>query len=146
MKNYFFHNALFLLFLFGFTIACGSMHRTPTDVDKERISLDSKEITPKNYETTSNSWEHMLNRVSGLMIAGTYPNFSIKIRGSFSIYADTEPLFVVDGTPLAGNFSALAQTVNVTDVKSIRVLRGPEASMYGTRGGNGVIVVKTKKE
>jgi TonB-dependent SusC/RagA subfamily outer membrane receptor len=61
---------------------------------------------------------------------------SIKISGSSSLNASTEPLFVVDGIIVNSIEDISPQTV-----KSIEVLKGPDASVYGMRGANGVIVI-----
>lgn len=65
----------------------------------------------------------------------------IRIRGATSLYGSNEPLFVVDGVPLAGGLPYL----NPSDVKSVSVLKGAEGAIYGSRGANGVILVTTKR-
>lgn len=59
-----------------------------------------------------------------------------------SINGDPEPLYIIDRVPLnADNFKSL----NPADIISIDVLKDAEAtSIYGNRGENGVIIVKTK--
>lgn len=64
------------------------------------------------------------------------------IRGTSSLYADTQPLVVVDGFPIEGTFSS----INPNDVESVTVLKdAAAASIWGARSANGVIVVTTKK-
>ena len=64
------------------------------------------------------------------------------IRGTSSLYANTEPLVVVDGFPIEGTFSS----INPNDVESVTVLKdAAAASIWGARSANGVIVVTTKK-
>jgi TonB-dependent SusC/RagA subfamily outer membrane receptor len=75
------------------------------------------------------------------MIRGRFPGVdvtgnSIKIMGSSSLNINTEPLLVVDGVIVNSIDDISPQTV-----KSIEVLKGPAASVYGTRGANGVIVI-----
>ena len=66
---------------------------------------------------------------------------SMLIRGINSINAGTEPLYVVDGMPYDGPIDM----INPNDIESIKVLKDPaETSIYGIRGGNGVVVIKTK--
>ena len=69
---------------------------------------------------------------------------SIRIRGSRSINGNDEPLFVLDGYP-QHNGSASLSDLDPHDIKSIEVLKGAEASVYGARGANGVILISTKK-
>ena len=67
---------------------------------------------------------------------------SLLIRGIGSINAGTEPLYVVDGMVYNGPINM----INPSDIESIKVLKDPaETSIYGIRGGNGVVVITTKK-
>jgi TonB-linked SusC/RagA family outer membrane protein len=85
--------------------------------------------------------------------------FSIQVRGTGSISANTEPLYVVDGFPLEP--SGLATTgggadgsfargnpldnINPNDIESIQVLKdAASAAIYGSRASNGVVIIKTK--
>ena len=64
------------------------------------------------------------------------------IRGISSINASTEPLIVLDGIPTNAN---QFRNLNSEDIESITVLRDAAAtSIYGNRGANGVLLVKTK--
>jgi len=79
-------------------------------------------------------------------------NSQIRIRGTSSINAGSEPLWVVDGIPvMSGNQSYFTNTgnamaaVNPNDIESITVLKDAAAtSVYGSRAANGVILVTTK--
>lgn len=68
---------------------------------------------------------------------------SMRIRGVNSINADTEPLFILDGSPVpASIFNAL----NANDVENITVMKDASAtSIYGSRAANGVVFITTKK-
>jgi TonB-linked SusC/RagA family outer membrane protein len=83
--------------------------------------------------------------IPGVMIqtssAGSVSNEEIMIRGRNSIKASNRPLIVVDGIPYNGELRDL----NPNDVKSIEILKDASAaSIYGSRGANGVILVTTK--
>lgn len=67
----------------------------------------------------------------------------VSIRGLGSINGDVNPLYVVDGVPIANNsFAAL----NPEDFETIHVLKDAAATaQYGSRAANGVIVITTKK-
>ncbi|MDD3561954.1 SusC/RagA family TonB-linked outer membrane protein [Petrimonas mucosa] len=77
---------------------------------------------------------------------------SIRIRGTSSINAGNNPLWVVDGIPvLTGNTNDFLNTGNAlasispNDIESITVLKdAAAASIYGSRAANGVILVTTK--
>ena len=79
----------------------------------------------------------------------------IRIRGSHSITGGTQPLIVVDGSPInnseigssTGGYTQMnrAMDINPKDIESIDVLKGPAAAaLYGARAQNGVILIKTK--
>jgi TonB-linked SusC/RagA family outer membrane protein len=66
----------------------------------------------------------------------------ISIRGQSTIFARTSPLIVVDNYAYEGDINS----INPNDVESITVLKdAAAASIWGTRAGNGVIVITTKK-
>ncbi len=84
---------------------------------------------------------------------------SIRIRGAGSIRSNNNPLFVVDGVPLAGGTQPAASDVgmgttgdtnplnfiNPSDIKSISILKDASATaVYGSRGANGVVIITTK--
>jgi len=84
---------------------------------------------------------------------------SIRIRGTNTLNASAEPLIVIDGIPYSTdisddfNFSTAneedyGQLLNIapTDIESIEVLKGSGATaIWGTKGGNGVLVISTKR-
>lgn len=77
---------------------------------------------------------------------------NIRIRGTSSINASNEPLWIIDGVPVnSGDASRLTTTANLlstlnpNDIESISVLKDAASqSIYGSRAANGVIVVTTK--
>ncbi len=65
------------------------------------------------------------------------------IRGLSTINASTDPLYVIDGVSYSSN---QFRNINVNDIEDIRILRDAAGtSIYGNRGANGVIVIKTKQ-
>ncbi len=107
----------------------------------------------------SASFEGMLQgKVSGLKWSPSSgqagSSVSMRIRGTGSMNATNEPLFVIDGVPvIQGNVSNLSQvsfnvmnTINPSDIESFTVLKDAAASsLYGSRAANGVILITTKK-
>lgn len=88
---------------------------------------------------------------SGVLGAST----QIRIRGAASITGGGQPLFVVDGVPLNDNAYSTNQggsaplnpllNINANDIESMTVLKDAAAvSIYGSRGSNGVVLIKTK--
>ena len=65
---------------------------------------------------------------------------SLRVRGSASVNAESDPLYVIDGIPVDDLTS-----VNPSDIQSIEVLKdASSAAIYGSRGANGVIIITTK--
>ncbi|MEP1260024.1 SusC/RagA family TonB-linked outer membrane protein, partial [Algoriphagus sp.] len=66
----------------------------------------------------------------------------VRIRGRRSFNASNEPLYVVDGIPLAGGID----DINPQDITSMEVLKDASATaIYGSRGSNGVVLITTKR-
>lgn len=96
---------------------------------------------------------------AGVFIAGLNGKATgstrMRIRGSSSITAGNQPLFVVDGIPVTtealnnNDFSAAINpltSINFNDVESIEILKdAASAAIYGSRGANGVVIVTTRK-
>ncbi|MEO0877939.1 MAG: TonB-dependent receptor plug domain-containing protein, partial [Bacteroidota bacterium] len=102
---------------------------------------DLSEIPANNIE------ELVQGRVPGLVISNTGDSpgqgLNVRIRGASS-FTNSTPLIVVDGFPL-GNAGNLNQ-INPFDIVSVEVLKDASAaSVYGSRGANGVILVTTRR-
>ena len=117
--------------------------------------------------------EIMLSRETNLVaaLAGKAPNVEvttsggdpgagsyIRIRGANSLLGSNQPLFVVDGQPINNASDTIgentagvvvgnrAMDINPSDIESIQILKGAAAAaIYGSRAGNGVILVTTKR-
>jgi TonB-linked SusC/RagA family outer membrane protein len=75
-------------------------------------------------------------------INGSAGQVDISIRGQNTLFANSQPLVVVDGFPYDGDLN----NINPNDIQSITVLKDASAaSIWGVRSGNGVIVLTTKK-
>ena len=85
-------------------------------------------------------------RFPGVTVRETGDGIAVLIRGGTSAYGNNEPLYVVDGMIVQPGTSGALSGISPSDVEAIRVLKDPaELTMYGSRGANGVIVIKTKK-
>lgn len=82
-------------------------------------------------------YDMMRGRIAGVVVQ---QDNTIIVRGINSIRNNSEPLFIVDG-----NFVQSIDFVVPNQVLSITVLKDAEASIYGSRGASGVIVIKLKK-
>jgi TonB-dependent SusC/RagA subfamily outer membrane receptor len=88
--------------------------------------------TKKRFSGYQNIYEMIKGEVPGVQVNGN----SIMIQGPSSIRASTEPLFVVDNVIVSSVDGILPQMV-----RSIEVLKGAAAAIYGSRGANGVILI-----
>ena len=71
--------------------------------------------------------------------------FAVRIRGGSSIRSGNTPLYVLDGVAIDPGPNGYLTGVNPNDIASIEVLKEPaETALYGLRGANGVIIIKTK--
>jgi hypothetical protein len=85
----------------------------------------------------SNLLQVIQGRVPGVAVSGNV----VRIRGSNSL-VNSDPLVLVDNMP--SDVAVLGQ-LNPIDVERIEFVKGPKASMYGSRGANGIISVYTKR-
>lgn len=90
--------------------------------------------------------QQLMAKVPGITVARTSSGgLAIHIRGSTSLYGNNNPLYVVDGLAVEAGPEGEMPGINPYDIESIKVLKDTEAiTMYGSRGANGVIVIKTK--
>lgn len=67
---------------------------------------------------------------------------NVRVRGAVSILAGSDPLYVVDGFPIAGDIN----TLNPDEIESISVLKdAASTALYGSRAANGVVLITTKR-
>ena len=89
--------------------------------------------------------QQLQGKVAGVQIAQSsgQPGRGVqfRIRGSASLFAGNQPLFVVDGMPVTGSVN----NINPNEIESFSILKDASASsLYGSRAANGVILITTK--
>jgi TonB-linked SusC/RagA family outer membrane protein len=117
-------------------------------LSKKEVSSSIVSVSKENFlqSAVSNPMELVTGKVAGLNVnstAAANPNStpSLQIRGATSLSAGNGPLIVINDVP-GGDLAS----VSPQDIESITVLKdGASAAIYGTRGSNGVILVKTKQ-
>ncbi|WAC03581.1 TonB-dependent receptor plug domain-containing protein [Lacinutrix neustonica] len=118
--------------------------RKPDEITTAYENVKAEEIVAAN---NPDAVQALAGKVSGLQInttnTGVNPNTEILLRGTRSLSGDNAALVVIDNViSTAGILSDLDPEI----IEAINVLKGPNgAALYGSRGGNGVIVVTTKK-
>lgn len=107
------------------------------------VKIDNELI---NRRISTNIIDRLEGITSGLIfnrnVNAATNQSNISIRGRTTIFANANPLIVVDKFPYAGDIN----NINPNDVESITVLKDADAaSIWGAYSGNGVIVITTKK-
>ena len=113
------------------------------DLTGSVTSVDSEKLLQSPALSAA---EAIQGKVPGVLIQNTSwtpgSTPSILIRGTRSIKAGNDPLYVVDGIPISTAPNLFAPG----DIESIEVLKDASATaIYGSRGANGVIIITTKK-
>lgn len=89
----------------------------------------------------ANTQSLLQGKVAGVNIGGAQLSENVLIRGMSSPKGDQKPLVIVDGLPYSGDVDKLDPNLIV----SMDVLKAADATaVYGARGANGVIIIKTK--
>lgn len=90
--------------------------------------------------------ELLAGRVSGVTVTALPGGgISVRISGPTSFYLSHEPLYVVDGVAVEPGENGSLSWISPRDIESIAVLKyEASTAIYGVRGANGVIVIKTK--
>lgn len=128
--------------------ACGAGRAPTSDPAATRPSSTVTADDIARSRSDDQSIEKALaGRVAGVVVTRTPDGgIAVRIRGGSSIYGNNAPLYVVDGMPVDPGPNGSLTGVNPSDIESIRVLKEPaETSLYGSRGANGVILIKLKK-
>lgn len=99
-----------------------------------------------NQRITTNILDKLDGSVSGLIfnrnLSSQANNSDFSIRGRSTIFANPNPLIILDNFPYDGDL----RNINPNDIENITVLKDASAaSIWGSRSGNGVIVISTKK-
>jgi len=141
-------------------ISDGSFEIPQREISTAVQTLSSKEF--EGIQVTSID-EAMQGRIAGLDIVANSGDLgsgaTMRIRGTSSINANTQPLIVVNGIPYEINidpsfdFAAANQeqyanmlSINPDDIEEITVLKdAASTAVWGSKGANGVLVIKTKK-
>ncbi|MFN8356600.1 MAG: TonB-dependent receptor [Spirosomataceae bacterium] len=126
------------------------------DVTGALTSFDTKTIDQRPILRVDQA---LVGQMAGVQVkqtsGGLGKAFSVQVRGSGSITAGNEPLYVIDGFPLAtaapngsGNYATgnPLDNINPNDIESIQVLKdAAAAAIYGSRAANGVVLITTKR-
>ena len=95
--------------------------------------------------TTPTVGQALVGKVAGVQISqvsgAPYNTTKIRVRGTSSINASSDPLYVIDGYPANGDLF-----LNMEDIESVEILKdAASAAIYGSRASGGVVLITTKR-
>ena len=138
---------------------------TALGIEREKSTLTYAQQTVDGDELTQARDINVLNSLSGRAAgvevqkssSGAGGSTRVVLRGDKSLNGNSEPLFVIDGIPMANTRGGQPgmwdgvdggdgiSQLNPDDIESISVLRGSNAAaLYGSQGANGVVLITTK--
>jgi TonB-dependent SusC/RagA subfamily outer membrane receptor len=132
--------------LLGLATGCAQRAATPSrPAPRDNSTVTSEEI--QRHGASDEPLEKVLQgRVAGVTVTRTPDGIAVRIRGASSIYGNSDPLYILDGMPIEPGPNGALSGLNPNDIESIKVLKdAADTAIYGVRGANGVIVIKTKK-
>ncbi|MBD0260472.1 MAG: TonB-dependent receptor plug domain-containing protein, partial [Cytophagales bacterium] len=106
-------------------------------------SIDSVSGNALQTVPTASVTQQLAGRLAGVWVSNdNNPGGSsmVRIRGFGSFFAGN-PLYVVDGVPFTD-----PNAINPNDIGTVHVLKDAATSLYGVRGGNGVVVLTTRPD
>ena len=132
--------------------------------DKRALQYSVTEVGGENFTKAreNNIGNALSGRIAGVNVSapstGSAGSSRVIIRGNKTLGGQNQPLYVIDGVPMDNSQNGTAglwggsdggdglSSMNPDDIESITVLKGANAAaLYGSRGGNGVINITTKK-
>lgn len=123
---------------------CQSAQRTETQSPPPRRD----DVTAEDIERAPGQpiEEILKDRVAGVTVTQGEGGLVVRIRGVSSFYGNNEPLYVLDDVPITPGPGGVLRGISPYDIESINVLKDPaDTALYGVRGANGVIVIRTKR-
>jgi TonB-dependent SusC/RagA subfamily outer membrane receptor len=112
---------------------------------------------PSSNTVTASELDRTPNESAEKALQGRFPGVNVEYKadgglvvrirgGSSSLMGNNAPLYVVDGQAVVSEADGSLKGINPNDIESIKVLKdAASTSMYGARGANGVIIIKTKR-
>ena len=123
------------------TVGYGTLTKRDVTGAIGQVSGDAIKAVP-----TTNAIDAIKGKVPGVDIVATGyrpgEGVRVRIRGQRSLTASNDPLYVLDGIPMAGGIGDLSPA----DIESIEVLKDASATaIYGSRGANGVVLITSRR-
>jgi len=142
-----------ITFILLYFLGCAASGPTGQKKEKEKKIVDrgydaayDSDIAQSTRSTNPNEKAPSNRSLTDMILAKpgvTMTSQGIRIGGIGS-FSNSEPLYIINGTAVSATYTQIVAMINPNDVTSITILKGSEAAIYGSRGGNGVILIRTK--
>ena len=123
-------------------VTAQGLKRQEKAIGYSTVKIDGEKLTVARQTDLGQS---LAGKVAGARFYSssgtTFDSGSIVLRGTqaYGSWGGSEPIYVVDGTITNKN------AVNMDDVESVNILKGPAATaLYGSQGGNGAVIITTR--
>jgi TonB-linked SusC/RagA family outer membrane protein len=138
-------------------VAVGYGTRERADLSSAVSSVDASELANQPVASVDAALQGKTTGVQVVQNAGNPGNaVTVRVRGAASVSASNDPLYVIDGVPLiasdisqldaGGQGIAAISALNLDEVDRVDILKdAAAASIYGSRGSNGVVLITTKR-
>ncbi|MBC7828369.1 MAG: SusC/RagA family TonB-linked outer membrane protein [Chitinophagaceae bacterium] len=128
-------------------VTAQGIRRRPRELGYSVAKVSNQDITNGHSPQLAQS---LSGKVSGLAIFNVDnsvdPSVKIVLRGYRSLTGNNDALIVIDGLMMPPGSSTVLNLINPNDIESVTVLKGGQAAtLYGSDGVNGAIVITTKK-
>jgi TonB-dependent SusC/RagA subfamily outer membrane receptor len=126
--------------------ACAGRSAPPAVVSTPAAADEGIDVEELNGAPARRVEELLVGRFPGVRVFRLANGaISVQIRGASSVMGDNEPLYVLDGQPLADTPGGALMGIDPHDIARIEVLKDiGSISFYGVRGANGVVLITTK--
>ena len=116
-------------------------------IDKDHLVGSVSTVEGDEVEHPKTLAEMLRGRVAGVQVTELPGGgIRVRIRGNRSLIGGNEPLYVIDGQVIQPGPDGGLYGINPYDIESISVLKDAGATAaYGSRGSNGVVLIKTKR-
>lgn len=142
------HHPAYFSLLIGLVFACAPAKPTPGDSMNPAPTDPGGSVTAEDIRRSPSVpiEELMGAKIAGVWVQRTSDGgIAVRIRGATTLYGNQEPLYVLNGVPIQPGPNGALVGISPQEIESIEVLKdAASTAIYGMRGANGVIVIKTK--
>ena len=110
-------------------------------IDKDNLTYAVSHLSQNNHDFSryNDVFDLIIGKFAGVTVDKTSGEPKVYCRGRSSLMADCSALYVVDGMIVED-----ISNIHVNDISSIDILKDASASVYGTRGSGGVVLITTR--